>query len=240
MIVRKFYIDENVSGTNFERKAFTEMIDDIEKGKIDCVIVKDLSRLGRNEIDVGYYIQFHFPSKGVRFISISENFDTIDGITNIDSRIFTNSKIPLISMMDEQVALDTRKKVQEVIDLKIKSGQPICAKAPFGYKKPVNSLSALEIDFEASEIVRKIFGLAQEKVGLAKIVRILNAEKVPTPIDYAIKNGLKGNYKRGNGFWNSRSVKAILTNSTYAVNSIFQGEIKRTAFKRFKFPNLFA
>lgn len=131
----KIYIDENVSGNNFDRNGFNEMLKDIEALKINCVIVKDLSRFGRDLISVGYYVQRVFPSKKIRFISIDDNFDTLDGITNIDDPTRPVTKIPITALVDEYYTKDISQKVQSTIDHNIKSGKFIAPRAPFGYMK---------------------------------------------------------------------------------------------------------
>ena len=104
----KMYIDKNLSGTSFERKEFEQMTVDIEAGKIDCVVVCDLSRLGRNMISVGYYVENFFPRNNVRFISISDKFETLDGVNNISNITNFTLEIPLKSLLDEQYSIDVK------------------------------------------------------------------------------------------------------------------------------------
>lgn len=114
IIISRYYIDNGFSGKRFDRPAFREVLQDIQKGKIDCVVVKDLSRLGRNHITVGYYLEIFFPSKNIRFVSIYDQFDTIDGITNRDKSAYIQSstRIPLINLFNEQVSIETKMKVE--------------------------------------------------------------------------------------------------------------------------------
>ena len=223
--LHKIYVDKNVSGSTFDRKGFNEILDDINNGEINCVIVKDLSRLGRDSISVGYYIQQFFPINGVRFISIDDKFDTINGITNIDDSSKPVSKIPIITIIDEYYSRDISKKVQSTIDANIKAGRFVAPRAPFGYMKSENDCHKLIIDENAASVVREIFQLAHNKYGLNKIVKYLNQKEYLTPINYAISNGLKGNYERGNGLWNTRTVKNILTNKVY-IGDLEQGKEK--------------
>ena len=109
------------------------MLEDIRAGKINCVIVKDLSRLGRDLVDVGYYVQMFFPSKRVRFISIGNKIDTMDGMTNIAFGKLPGDRIPLTSLMDEQYVVDISKKTQYVLDNYIKYGKFVAPRAPYGY-----------------------------------------------------------------------------------------------------------
>lgn len=209
------YIDNGFSGSNFNRPAFQAMIQDILAGKIDCVVVKDLSRLGRDHITTGYYIEIFFPSNRVRFVSINDEFDTIDGITNQAIPFSSSLRVPVINLLNEQISVDIKKKVEVTLDMKAQQGMFIGPRAPFGYQKSVSDHNQLVPDPIAAITVRKIFELAANGMGITAIVRYLNEKEIPTPIQYARSNGLTGNYNNGDGNWNSRSVKYILTNRTY-------------------------
>jgi len=223
--LERIYIDDKASGRDFDRPAFNEMLEDIRAGKINCVIVKDLSRLGRDMIDVGYYVQMLFPGKGVRFISIGNKIDTLDGMTNITFGKLPGDRIPLTSLMDEQYAIDISKKPQFVLDNYIKDGKYVAPRAPYGYHKSESDCHVLVPDTEAATVVKDIFEMVSRKISINEIVRRLNAAGTPTPINYAITHGLKGNYNRGNGLWSSRTVKDILTNRVY-VGDLEQGKDK--------------
>ena len=225
MKLHKIYIDKNASGSTFDRKGFKEMINDIENAEVNCVMVKDLSRLGRDSISVGYYIQQIFPSKGIRFISIDDKFDTVDGITNIGDPSKPISEIPIIAIVDEYYSKDISKKVQSTIDSNIQAGKFVAPRAPFGYTKSETDCHKLVVDEDAAYVVREIFQLAYNQYGLTKIVKYLNQRKYLTPINYAISKGLKGNYDCGNGLWNTRTVKNILTNKVY-IGDLEQGKEK--------------
>ena len=228
IIISRFYVDNGFSGKRFDRPAFQEMLQDIQADRIDCVIVKDLSRLGRDYITVGYYLEMFFPSKSVRFVSINDQFDTTDGITNRDESAYIQSstRIPLINLFNEQVSIETKMKVEVVLDMKAQYGEFIGPRAPFGYQKSNENPSQLVPDPVAAVIVRKIFEMAANGTGVTGIVRYLNERGLPTPIQYARANGLDGNFNNGNGSWNSRSVKYILTNRTYT-GMLVQGKEKR-------------
>lgn len=221
--LERIYIDDKASGRDFDRPAFNEMLEDIRAGKINCVIVKDLSRLGRDMIDVGYYVQMLFPSKGVRFISIGNKIDTLDGMTNITFGKLPGDRIPLTSLMDEQYAIDISKKTQFVLDNYIKDGKYVAPRAPYGYRKSESDCHVLVPDTEAASAVKEIFEMASRKISISYIVRRLNTAGIPTPINYAIAHGLKGNYNKGNGLWSSRTVKDILSNRVY-VGDLEQGK----------------
>ena len=223
-VISHFYVDNGFSGSNYERPAFQELLQDIKGEKVNCVVVKDLSRLGRNLIETGYYIEMFFPSHKVRFVSVNDQFDTIDGINNQlgDFKVcvsFTNA-------FHEETALDIKKKTETALDYKAQRGLFIGARAPFGYKKSEVNHNKIVIDEEAAKIVKKIFELATNNMGLTEIVRYLNENHIPTPMQYARAKGLTGKYNDGSGNWNTRSVKHILTNSTYT-GILVQGKNKR-------------
>lgn len=195
--------------------AFQKMIEDILAGKVNCVIVKDLSRLGRDYITTGYYIEVIFPANGVRFVSVNDQFDTIDGITNQEHPYSSRIRVPIINAFNEQTSIEIKKKVEATLDMKAQQGTFIGPRAPFGYQKSESNHDKLIPDPKAAIVVRKIFELAANGTGMTAIVRYLNEKNIPTPIQYARSKGLAGNYDDGNGDWNSRSVKYILTNRTY-------------------------
>lgn len=212
--------------SSFDRPAFQEMIEDILAGKINCVIVKDLSRLGRDYIITGYYIEVIFPINRVRFVSVNDQLDTIDGITNQERPYSSRIRVPITNAFNEQVSIEIKKKMEATLDMKAQQGIFIGPRAPFGYQKAEDNHDQLIPDPKAAIIVRKIFELAANGIGITAIVRYLNEKEIPTPIQYARANGLSGNYDNGNGNWNSRSVKYILTNRTYT-GMLVQGKEKR-------------
>ncbi len=223
-VISHFYIDNGFSGSNYERPAFQELLQDIKDEKVNCVVVKDLSRLGRNLVETGYYIEMFFPSYKVRFVSVNDQFDTIDGINNQlgDFKVY----VPFTNAFHEETALDIKKKTETALDCKAQRGLFIGARAPFGYKKSEVNHNKIIIDEEAAKIVKKIFELAKNNMGLTAIVRYLNENHIPTPMQYARAKGLTGKYNDGSGNWNTRSVKHILTNTTYT-GILIQGKNKR-------------
>ncbi len=226
LFISHFYIDANYSGSNFERPAFQQMLADIGVGQINCIVVKDLSRIGREFLSTSYYIEEYFPSKKVRFVSVNDHFDTIDGINGQEQETGSRIRIPITNAFNEQISLDIRKKTQSALDMKATRGMFIGPRAPFGYRKSDNDHFKLEVDPEAAETVKLIFSMAAKNTPINAIVRYLNENSIPTPIQYARSKGLQGNYDDGNGIWNTRSVKYILTNRTYA-GMLIQGKEKR-------------
>ena len=189
--ISHYYIDNGSSGKRFDRLAFQQMLQDILAGTVECIIVKDLSRLGRDYITVGYYLEMFFPSKGVRSVSINDQFDTIDGMTNRNKEIPIQSsiRIPLINLLNEQVSVETKMKVEVILDMKAQHGEFIGPRAPFGYQKSTSNRNQLVPDPIAAITVRKIFELAANGMGVTAIVRYLNEKEIPTPIQYARSNG---------------------------------------------------
>lgn len=224
--IAHFYVDNGYNGRHFDRPAFQEMLRHIEAGHIRCVVVKDLSRLGREHIMVGYYLDRYFSSRKVRFVSVSDQFETMDGMRDVNFLDKTQIRIPITNLINEQIPLDIKKKVEVVLDMKAQQGMFIGPKAPFGYKKAKHDHNRLVPDLEAAAVVKRIFGLAAEGMGVTGIVRYLNQHDIPTPIQYARSKGLEGNYDDGSGVWNSRSVKYILTNRVYT-GMLIQGKEKR-------------
>lgn len=154
-------------------------------------------------------------------MSVNDNFDTINGITDSSGK-GSRIRIPITNAFNEQVLLDIRKKTASALDIKAQHGGFIGPRAPFGY---VGDCTRIVPDSKSANIVKQIFKMAYAEVALTAIVRHLNENHVPTPSQYARDNGLQGNYNDGNGTWNSRSVKYILTNRTYT-GCLVQGKEK--------------
>lgn len=145
------YIDDGWSGTNFDRPGFQRMIDDIEEGKINCVVTKDLSRLGRNYILTGQYTEIYFPSKGVRYIAVNDNVDTLNGESEL---------APFLNILNEMHARQTSKKVKAAMRTRFANGAHYGAYAPLGYIKDPDKSGHLLVDPETKWIIEKIFDLA--------------------------------------------------------------------------------
>lgn len=129
--ISKFYVDSGYSGSTFQRPAFQQLLQDISDGKIECVIVKDLSRVGRDHITVGYYIEEFFPIKNVRFVSVTDQFDTVNGLTDQSTPKRSQIRIPLTNVFNEQVAVDIKNKTAFALDMKAQRGMFIGPRAPF-------------------------------------------------------------------------------------------------------------
>lgn len=212
------YIDDGFSGTNFERPSFKRMISDIENGKINCVITKDLSRLGRNYLQVGMYTEMFFPQKNVRFIAIDNNVDS----ENQQSSEFA----PFLNIINEWYARDISKKVKRAFRTRNEAGAHYGAYAPLGYIKNPDKKGHLLIDTETRWIVEKIFDLAVQGRGAASITRILTEEKVPTPgwLNYQRYGTFANHFADAPPekayTWTIAIVKEILKSETYIGNSV--------------------
>lgn len=215
------YIDNGLTGTNFQRPAFQKMLSDIEAGRINCVIVKDLSRLGRNSIDTGYYIEQYFRMHRVRFIAVTDQFDT-DEPNNLHGGIM----LPLKNMINEAYALDIGKKIKAQARQAMKDGEYIGGRAPYGYRKAPDNCHKLVIDEPAAAVVRQIFQWAYEHVALNDIVRRLNEMGVDSPSHYKQKNGdITHERLIGNGTWQTRTVMQLLSREVYT-GDLVQGKTK--------------
>lgn len=215
------YIDDGFSGTNFDRPSFQRLITDIKEKKVNMVVTKDMSRLGRDYIQTGYYLEKFFPMNGVRYISLLDGVDT-----GIDSS--SNDITPFKAIMNDMYAKDISKKITSVKRDKQRRGQFIGGKASYGYKISKEKKNTIEIDPPAAEVVRRIFSLALEGKSCRQIAVTLNNEGVPTPSQYAkLTPGKKGPYS---GKWSSERVTFMLKNELYMGNMV-QGRIRKINYK---------
>lgn len=221
------YVDDGVSGTSFDRPAFNRMILDIESGKINMVITKDLSRLGRNYVQSGLYIENYFPEHNVRFVAILDNIDTAFENSN-------NDIAPFKSILNEMYAKDTSKKINSVLQAKRNLGEYL-GTAPYGYKKDPENKYHLIVDKEAANVVKLIYEKYLAGFGTMQIADYLSKKKIPIPSDYnKRKRGTKSlNY----GLWQQSTVRFILSNEIYT-GTVIQGKRKKVSFKSKKFINL--
>ena len=171
-----FYVDDGFSGGNFQRPAFQQMISDMENGEIGIIVTKDLSRLGRNQLHTGLYIEERFPMFGVRYIAINDNVDT-------DSSE-SNDLMPFKNLFNEWFIRDTSRKIRAVLKAKAERGERLGTRAPYGYIKDPET-KKLAVDDEAAAIVRRIFAMCASGNGPSQIARILKKEQMLTPTMYA-------------------------------------------------------
>lgn len=218
------YVDDGISGTSFDRPGFNKMIEDIENGKINMVITKDLSRLGRNYVQSGYYTETYFPEHNVRYIAILDNIDTA-----IDSA--NNDIAPFKSILNEMYAKDTSKKINSVLQSKRKQGEYL-GTAPYGYKKDPENKYHLIVDEEAAKVVKLIFEKYLKGYGTMQIADYLSEQKIPIPSDYNKKK--RGAKSITYGLWAQSTVRFILSNEIYT-GTVIQGKRKKLSFKSKKF-----
>ena len=209
--ISEIYVDDGWSGTNSNRPSFQRMLSDIEDGKINCVITKDLSRLGRNYLETGGYTEVYFPEHNVRYIAVTDGVDTAKGST-MDITPFKN-------LLNDMYAQDISKKIKSSLLIRQKQGKFIGVKAPYGYVKAPADKNHLLIDERFAPTVRYIFQMAKDGVGMVQIARRLTAEKIPRPVVAAAEKFEcydryittdESAYK-----WSMGSVREILRNPVY-------------------------
>ncbi len=205
-----FYPDDGFTGTNFNRPSFQRMIEDIQKGDVDCVICKDLSRFGRDYIDMGHYLERYFPSHGVRFIAINDGVDSLSGPYDM--------LLPLKNVFNTQYAKDISGKVRSAFKVKQSRGEFVGAFASYGYLKDANHRNKLVVDPVAAEVVQKIFQLAASGMGQIRIAQQLNSEKIPCPSEYKRQMGERySNCHKLDStcYWTYATIHRMLQNQMY-------------------------
>lgn len=225
------YIDNGISGRTFERPAFQMMLADVETGKIGCVVVKDLSRLGRNAIDSGYYLEKYFPLHHVRFISVNDQYDS-ECADNSGSQI----ALPLKNLMNEAYAADISRKVRTQQNQAMRAGEFVGSRPPYGYRKDPDNCHRLLVNEDTAPVVRQIFQWAADGTALNAIVKRLNETGVPTPSHYLASIGLISHEKLiGSGKWQSRTVGKILADQVYTGDMV-QGKTRSVRRKQSPTP----
>lgn len=202
-----FYVDDGYSGTNFDRPAFQQMLSDIESGRVKSVIVKDMSRFGRNYIMVGYYTEMLFEQKGIRFIAVNDR---------VDSRQEGDEFTPFRNIINEWYAKDTSKKVKAVLRAKGMSGKHVSPVPPYGYKKDENDKTKWVVDEEAAQVVREVYRLFLKGLGTKQIANVLTERGVETPIIYFQRRGMPVRSKSEvPHIWSMTTVANILKQEAY-------------------------
>lgn len=213
----KEYVDDGFSGTDFERPGFKSLLEDINNKKINCVIVKDLSRLGRDHVMTGYYIETFFPENNIRFISILESFDSFKNQASNDSSTF-------IIACNDYYSRQNSIKIRSVLNDKRKKGKFIGSNPSYGYMKDPEEKGHLIPDPEYAPVVKKIFEMAASSVGLSDITSYLNDNKIKTPSSLKRKN--PNSKMRYNEEWTISSVKKILKNRMYTGDMVQSTQAK--------------
>jgi len=208
--IAKIYVDDGFSGTNFNRPDFQRMLKDIENGVINCVITKDLSRLGRNYIDCGFYMEMYFPKFNVRYIAINDGVDTLNN-TGMDITPFKN-------ILNEMYAQDISKKIKSSLRARFNNGNFRGTYAPYGYIKDPNNKNHLLVDEEVRPVVRLIYDMALDGKGTRAISRYLYSQKILKPSAYKVSKGNKAfefETEQGIYNWTENAVRQILRSATY-------------------------
>lgn len=228
MTTPKIYKDDGWSGTNFDRPDFISMMNDAKNGLINCIIVKDLSRLGRNYIGVGEKLEHDFPMLNLRFISINDGLDSFKNPQNMNTLV-----VPVKNIINDEYARDISKKVRSSLDLKRKQGYFIGSFASYGYKKDPNQKGKLIIDEEPASVIRDIFGWFLEGNSILGITKKLNQLAIPSPSTYKKQQGFHYHHPSKailDGFWQDSSVRRILKNKLY-IGTMVQGKNRTKSYK---------
>lgn len=222
----QIYIDNGTTGTNFERENWNTLLNDIKSGAINCIIVKDFSRIGRNYIEVGNYLEKIFPFLGVRIVSINDNFDSKN--QSFQSDMLMNS---FTNIVNEHYARDISKKVTQTKKTMQKKGELASGVLPYGYKKCEENCKKLEIDPECADIVQKIFFWRVSGKGCGQIANYLNELALPCPGQYRYMNGCNAFKRSQNTKWKSKHIAGILTNPVY-LGHMVQGKTRCSYFEQ--------
>ncbi len=211
------YIDDGYSGTNDRRPGFQSMLEAVRRKEIDCIVVKDFSRFARDYIMLGTYLEQIFPFMGVRFISVTDRYDSKDG-----KRCMVDMEVGFKNLLSDLYSKDLSCKVRASLAVKKENGEYISGSCPFGYKKVSGEHGMLAVEEDEAELVRRIFLLAAQGDTSVQIARLLNQEKVKTPIAYKIQKRRTTRNPKGKGFlWSSSSICHILENRIYVGDMVY-------------------
>ncbi len=224
------YVDDGYTGTNFNRPDFIRLKNDIETGKINLVITKDLSRLGRDYIGTGFYLEKYFPKKRVRYIAVN------DGIDTFEKNNGNNDMGAFKSVVNDMYAKDISKKVRTAKKTKAEKGEFIGAFAPYGYKKAQDDITKLVIDEQVADVVKFIFSEYNKGNGLSYIARKLNEKHIECPSVYKQRTS-KFHCKTLTGLWGHETIKSILTNRVY-IGELIQRKGEMVSYKVKKYISL--
>ena len=218
------YIDDNYTGTNFDRPEYLRMMEDIKRGWINCIVVKDISRLGRDYLEVTKLLDQVFKEEGVRFIAINNNFDSLTDDVNIT--------LHFTSIFDTFYAMDASKKTTATMEKKMEQGN-YCSRPAYGYQRNPENRDELIIDPEPAKIVKKIFDMAANKISNREIADYLNKKKVLTPWQYRFRDRPEKLAEKPHLRWTKTCVQQILNNPIY-VGTMILGKTRTRLYKREK------
>ncbi len=224
----KFFVDDGFSGTNFDRPDFQKMIAEMDDGNVTTIIVKDMSRLGRDYLKVGYYTEVAFPEADVRFIAINNGVDS----ANQQDSDFT----PFLNIINEWYAKDTSKKIRAVFKAKGESGKPLCTNPPYGYVKDSQDKLHWIIDEDAATVVKEIFHLCMHGLGPTQIAKELTKRKIENPVAHGKRNGINIPAQQDHDdpfIWRTSTIARILTRHEYLGHTV-NFKTKRKSYKQKK------
>lgn len=211
----RHFSDDGYSGTNFNRPGFTALLAEVEAGHVDTVIVKDMSRFGRNYLQVGFYTEVQFPNKGVRFIAVNNNVDS--------SKPSDNDFTPFLNIMNEWYAKDTSNKIKSIFRSRMQDGKRCSGSILYGYRREAGDKQTLLVDEEAAGVVRRIFEMIASGTGIAEVARTLTAEKTLIPSAYFEKHHPENcrNHSYHEPYtWNSTTVGYIIDRQEYLGHTV--------------------
>lgn len=220
-VVREPIIDDGFSGVSFERDGFKILEEEIKKGKIDCIVVRDLSRFSRNYIDAGRYLEKIFPQLGVRFVAINDSYDSLTSNPQSDSFI-----LPFKNLINDTYCKDISVKIRSSLEIKQKSGEFVGSFCPYGYKRGTENRHQLVVDENASETVQMIFSMYKDGFSISRIADRLNQMGTLSPMEYKQSCGIRYEtiFKtRDTAKWTYKAVKRILCNAVY-IGVLAQGK----------------
>ena len=215
------YIDDGISGTTFDRNGFKRMIKDCENKKINMIITKDTSRLGRDHVEFGFYVEKYFPEHNIRYVAINDGIDTFSNNSSNDMLVFK-------SAFNDMYVKDISNKLKSSLYTKKRNGQFVGAYAPYGYNKDINDKHKLVINIEEANIVKRIFKMFINGNSINKIKEILTYEHIKTP---SISKNMNINKLNNHyGIWSSRTINDILKNPIY-IGDLVQCKQKKVNYK---------
>ncbi|RHO19951.1 hypothetical protein DW217_00295 [Ruminococcus sp. AM18-15] len=216
------YIDNGASGTNFSRSGFKQMLQDLTKGEINCVVVKDLSRLGRNYLETSEYLEKFFPEAGIRFIAVNNGYDSIRKLNGKQEIV-----IPFSNIVNDMYAKDVSRKIRSSIEILMKSGEflPPSGSIPYGYLRDEKNNTYI-IDEETAPIVQEIFKMKLQGVSDCEIIRTLNRKQIPSPGKIRYLRGMTKAEKYKDAVWVGSTLRKLLSNEVYLGHRV-HGKVKR-------------
>ena len=221
----RIYADNGTSGTSFDRDGWNRLMEDIKSGDIQCIVVKDFSRIGRNYIEVGNYMEKIFPFLGVRVISVNDSFDSLK--KPFHENMLMNS---LVNIVNDYYAKDISRKVVQARKIMQKNGEYTAGTCPYGYRKSQEDKRKLAVDPEAADVVKKIFEWRTQGKSNGWIANALNELAVPSPGLYQLLNGNQAYQRSRHAKWNIAHISGILKNPVY-LGHLAQGKSKRSYFR---------